>query len=67
MRLLSIPRAGWLHSFGGITLWTRALAAVLTRRKGRKTLADLDDRMLQDIGLTRAVAMAEAEKPFWRD
>jgi uncharacterized protein YjiS (DUF1127 family) len=29
-------------------------------------LATLDDRMLADIGVERATAFCEAEKPFWR-
>lgn len=35
------------------------------RIKQRSALADMDDRMLKDIGLTRADAVAEADKPFW--
>lgn len=32
----------------------------------RPQLAQLDDRKLNDIGLTRAEADYEAAKPFWR-
>lgn len=32
----------------------------------RKELLELDDRMLKDIGLTRADVAAELRKPFWR-
>ena len=39
----------------------------LQRRQQRLELARLDARMLSDIGLTRADALAEALKPFWRD
>ncbi|MEQ8813983.1 MAG: DUF1127 domain-containing protein [Thalassobaculum sp.] len=35
------------------------------RLKQRATLAEMDDRMLQDIGVDRSVARAEADKPFW--
>ena len=31
----------------------------------RRALADLDDSRLQDLGLTRAQARAEADRPFW--
>ena len=31
----------------------------------RRQLARLDDRRLDDIGLTRCEAAAEAERPFW--
>ncbi len=39
------------------------------RRRGRERgqLAALDDRMLRDIGLTRADAEFLANKPFWRE
>src|SRR3712207_1295079 len=32
----------------------------------RRMLAGLDDRALHDFGVTRAEAIREAEKPFWR-
>jgi uncharacterized protein YjiS (DUF1127 family) len=41
---------------------------ILTRaelRRSRKQLAELDDRLLQDIGLDRARARFEAAKSFW--
>jgi uncharacterized protein YjiS (DUF1127 family) len=38
------------------------------RRAGdRARLAELDDRMLKDIGLTRADAEFLANKPFWKE
>jgi uncharacterized protein YjiS (DUF1127 family) len=48
----------------------RALEAVLTwqeRAAQRAALASLDERMLKDIGLSRAEAEMEAGRPFWRD
>ena len=36
------------------------------RAAQRRALASLDDRTLQDIGVSRATAIGEAEKPFWR-
>ena len=38
----------------------------LERARQRRQLRELSDHMLRDIGLTRADAWAEAEKPFWR-
>jgi Domain of unknown function (DUF1127) len=35
------------------------------RARQRRQLAELSDHMLRDIGLTRADAWAEADKPFW--
>lgn len=32
----------------------------------RETIARMDDRMLRDVGLTRADAWVEATKLFWR-
>jgi uncharacterized protein YjiS (DUF1127 family) len=34
---------------------------------GRAELARLDDRMLRDIGITRADAEFLSNKPFWRE
>jgi uncharacterized protein YjiS (DUF1127 family) len=47
----------------------RAVEAVLSwgaRVRERQELAGLDDRMLRDIGLTRADVCREYRKPFWR-
>ena len=49
---------------------TRALSAVfgwMERARSRRQLAELDDRMLADIGVDRAAAHAEADRPFWLD
>jgi uncharacterized protein YjiS (DUF1127 family) len=32
----------------------------------RRALAELDDRLLRDIGITRYDAAHEVAKPFWR-
>jgi uncharacterized protein YjiS (DUF1127 family) len=37
------------------------------RSKGRAQLAAMDDRMLADIGISRADAEFLADKPFWRE
>lgn len=37
------------------------------RIRDREKLAALDDRMLSDIGLTRAEAEFLSGKPFWRE
>jgi uncharacterized protein YjiS (DUF1127 family) len=52
---------------------TVALSVVVTivkweeRRRTRKALAQLDDHLLEDIGLTRHQAQLETRLPFWRD
>ena len=37
-----------------------------SRHRQRRALAQLDDRLLQDIGVTRQQALRESRKPFWR-
>ena len=37
------------------------------RSRDRADLARLDDRMLADIGVTRAEVWLEINKPFWRE
>lgn len=44
--------------------WQSAQARARVRRE-RQLLATLDDRMLKDIGLTRADANHEAARPSW--
>ena len=36
------------------------------RTRQRQALRALDDRLLKDIGVSRAEAEREANKPFWR-
>jgi uncharacterized protein YjiS (DUF1127 family) len=36
------------------------------RAKSRRMLLGMDDRMLNDIGIDRAAAHIEGERPFWR-
>ncbi len=45
-------------------VWCVASAA---RRRQRRLLAGLGERMLKDIGVTRSEAQFEAAKPFWRE
>ena len=41
--------------------------AWLDRARQRRQLAELDDRLLRDIGVSRGDIEAEAAKPFWRN
>ena len=50
----------WNHVFASLGEWRR-------RTRERAELAALDDRMLQDIGLSRADAEFLSNKPFWRE
>jgi len=38
----------------------------IDRSNQRHALADLDDRMLRDIGISGGAAFREAAKPFWK-
>ncbi|MHA1536569.1 MAG: DUF1127 domain-containing protein [Alphaproteobacteria bacterium] len=42
------------------------LAKWQERVNSRHALLKLDDRMLRDIGVSRADAVSESDKPFWR-
>lgn len=44
----------------------RTLRTWQQRHESRQHLVHLDDRLLADMGLTRADAEAEAAKPMWR-
>ena len=46
--------------------WLQWLLRCVDRRQQRKQLLRLDERMLKDIGISRADAMNEARKPFWK-
>lgn len=38
-----------------------------SRAQERRALLKLDDRMLKDVGLSRADVANESGKPFWQD
>ena len=44
----------------------RILVEWQRRADDRAALASFDDRMLDDIGVTRAQAGRESRRPFWR-
>ena len=53
----------WTVQWGRLS----ALLAVWAMRRGtRRTLGELDDRQLADVGLTRKQALLETAKPFWQ-
>ena len=52
----------------GMALLTGLLPVVgrwHARARERRALAQLDDRMLRDIGISRTEAERECAKPFW--
>ncbi|WP_431855152.1 DUF1127 domain-containing protein [Azospirillum sp.] len=51
-------------------VWIAAAVATLKawagRRRQRRALAMLDERLLKDVGLSAEDAAEESRKPFWR-
>ena len=63
---LSWPKRVWTQL--GVTLdkiRRRQFAIELEKARQRGILMELDDRLLEDIGLTREQAVREARKRFW--
>ena len=42
-----------------------ALVTMVRARHSRRVLAEMDDRLLADIGIGRGDAQTEASRPFW--
>jgi uncharacterized protein YjiS (DUF1127 family) len=42
------------------------MAVWIVRRRQRQALAELDDHLLDDVGLSREQAYREAARPFWK-
>jgi uncharacterized protein YjiS (DUF1127 family) len=55
---------GKLTRHGGAAV--RMIWFWIERSRQRRALAELDDRLLRDIGLTRDEARRECANPFWR-
>jgi uncharacterized protein YjiS (DUF1127 family) len=53
------------HAASPVAVWLLWLAEAMRTVSTRRSLAQMDDRMLKDIGLTRAEALQEAERKPW--
>jgi uncharacterized protein YjiS (DUF1127 family) len=62
--LFSVPLSTFARSVSlrGLCL----VARFYERWLQRQALAELDERMLRDVGITRREAEQEIRKPFWR-
>ncbi|UUP17959.1 DUF1127 domain-containing protein [Nitratireductor thuwali] len=65
-RLSTLPARLWLTAIRLTRTFARTVAGMADRRRQRLHLAELDDRLLADIGLTRCDVKRECAKPFWR-
>jgi uncharacterized protein YjiS (DUF1127 family) len=57
------------NSSSSLRAWFRTLRLWIGRSRQRRRLgelADLNDYLLRDIGVTRDEALRESAKPFWR-
>jgi uncharacterized protein YjiS (DUF1127 family) len=57
---VAAPDTGWMASASS------ALGRWLDASRSRRTLDELDEHMLRDIGITRDEARREASKFFWQ-
>jgi uncharacterized protein YjiS (DUF1127 family) len=66
--ILARPRAGVRVSPNQnlLSRWIQRLDIWLTRRQGREDLRQLDDRMLADVGISRADAGISRQDALWR-
>ena len=77
MKLLQAPKAigGYVpalsvkRSYGRPVAnrnWMNVIGVWIERSRQRRALANLDDRLLDDVGIMRSEATREIAKPFWR-
>ena len=48
-----------------LTAWIHAIGNWLVRRRLRQDLSDLDDRLLDDVGIPREVVRQLGKPPWW--
>jgi uncharacterized protein YjiS (DUF1127 family) len=48
-----------------LAYWISIAIQCYERRRERRALLELDDRMLADLGITKSQAIDEARKPSW--
>jgi len=67
MRGTEVRLAGLGHAVAALAMVVWPLVAAIKHRRVLTDLADLDDRMLADIGLTRTDLCDAYAEPLWRE
>jgi uncharacterized protein YjiS (DUF1127 family) len=65
LEVVSVGRGATARPSAAVRL-ADSLVGWLQRARSRRVLAQMDERMLHDIGITRDAALSEHAKPFWR-
>ncbi|MBY0338965.1 MAG: DUF1127 domain-containing protein [Acetobacteraceae bacterium] len=65
-RTSPLPASLRLPAATAVTGWTGWLVRCWRNWETRRGLAELDDHLLKDLGLTREQAMLESDKLPWR-
>jgi uncharacterized protein YjiS (DUF1127 family) len=65
--VMEAPRASAAARTGrnGHSTWVHSMETWLIRRQGWQDLNSLDDRLLEDIGVSREDVLGKTAKPFW--
>ncbi len=63
----TVSLAPSIESTGRLGQFREMIGLWLQRMRERAELAQCDDRELLDMGVSRATALAEIRKPFWRE
>ena len=61
------PRDVLARAWSGVVHFAATLLARHERARQRRRLLELDDRLLRDVGISRADVMRETAKSFWTD
>jgi uncharacterized protein YjiS (DUF1127 family) len=65
LRTSHSPSSLWWAVGAALARLSSSAAAIAERRRQRRALAQLDEHLLRDIGVSRSAADAEIRKRFW--
>lgn len=63
--MYALPQHATVNARGVGAKFASWLAGAIAARRERARLAELDDHLLQDLGLSYREALYEARKPVW--